>query len=162
EEAAGISGLGLVPAISGSLGVRPEEVVLRKPATAFAESIRSLRTAILFSHVDKPPRVLLVTSAVPDEGKSLLSVSLARSAAKGAQTVLLIDGDPRRPKIGKMLRARGAATLAELFAGEKPLHEVINRDGESGLDFICGRAGMPNPQDMLGSQHMSDFIRSIA
>ena len=164
EQLAGISGLGMVPMLPGraALAPRPEDVVLKKPTSAFAESIRSLRTAILYSHVDKPPRALLVTSAVPEEGKSLLSVSLARSSAKAGQKVLLIDADLRRPKISKMLKAKNQATLAELFAGEKTAEEVINRDEESDLDFICGRAGMPNPQDLLSSQHMRDFVRSIS
>jgi polysaccharide biosynthesis transport protein len=162
ERLTGISGLGMVPIVSGRLGPKPEEYVLRKPSSAFAESIRSIRTALLYSHVDRPPRAVLVTSAVPEEGKSLLSLALARSSAKAGQRVLLIDTDLRRPKIGKLLKASNAATLAELFAGQKQVEEVINRDPESGLDFICGRPGMPNPQDLLGSQHMRDFVRSIA
>jgi succinoglycan biosynthesis transport protein ExoP len=164
EHLAGVSGLGMVPVIPGRSGLSPraEEFVLRKPTSAFAESIRSLRTAILYSHVDKPPRALLVTSAVPEEGKSVISVSLARSAAKAGQKVLLIDADLRRPKISKMLKIKNEATLAELFAGEKTTEQVINHDPESGLDFICGRAGMPNPQDLLGSQHMRDFVRAMS
>lgn len=164
EQVAGVSGLGMVPVIPGRGGLAPkaEDFVLRKPSSAFAESIRSLRTALLYSHVDKPPRAILITSAVPEEGKSILSVSLARSSAKAGQKVLLIDADLRRPKISKMLKARSEATLAELFAGERTVEEVINHDPESGLDFICGRAGMPNPQDLLGSQHMRDFVRSIS
>jgi succinoglycan biosynthesis transport protein ExoP len=162
EQATGISALGMVPSVSTGLGAKPEDVVLRKPSSAFAESIRSVRTAILYSHVDRPPRALLITSAVPEEGKSLLSISLARSSAKAGQKVLLIDADLRRPKIGKLLKARGDGTLADLFAGQRALDEVINRDEESGMHFICARAGMPNPQDLLGSQHMRDFVRSIA
>jgi capsular exopolysaccharide synthesis family protein len=103
-----------------------------------------------------------VTSAVPEEGKSVLSVSLARSAAKAGQKVLLIDADLRRPKIATLLKSSNEGTLAELFAGEKPLQAVLNRDADTGVDFICGRAGIPNPPDLLGSQHMSDFIRSIS
>jgi capsular exopolysaccharide synthesis family protein len=164
EQLTGLSGLGMVPAVGGRerLGSSPEDYLLRKPTSSFAESIRSVRTAILYSHVDKPPRAILVTSAVPEEGKSLLSLSLARSSAKAGQKVLLIDADLRRPKLTKLLNGRNDATLAELFAGQKTAEEVLNVDQESGLHFICGRAGMPNPQDMLASQHMRDFVRSVS
>ncbi|HZS81332.1 MAG TPA: polysaccharide biosynthesis tyrosine autokinase [Stellaceae bacterium] len=163
ESMTGVVGLGMIPMISGrGLLRKPEDTVLRQPSSAFAESIRSVRTAILYANVDKPPRVLLVTSAVPEEGKSLISVSLARSAAKAGQKVLLIDADLRRPKIAAMLKGRSDATLPELFAGKIAPEEVLNRDAESGVDFICAHAGMPNPQDLLGSQHMRDFVRSIS
>jgi polysaccharide biosynthesis transport protein len=164
EQMTGVSALGMVPAVSvrGSMGIKPEDFVLRKPSSAFAESVRLVRTAILYSHVDKPPRALLVTSAVPEEGKSLLSISLARSSAKAGQRVLLIDADLRRPKIGKLLKATKEGSLADLFAGKSTLEEVVNHDSESGLHYICGRAGSPNPQDLLGSHHMRDFIRSVS
>jgi len=164
EQLTGLSGLGMVPAVPGRerLGCSPEDYLLKKPTSSFAESIRSVRTAILYSHVDQPPKAILVTSAVPEEGKSLLSLSLARSSAKAGQKVLLIDADLRRPKLTKLLKGNNDATLAELFAGQKTAEEVLNVDAESGLHFICGRAGMPNPQDMLASQHMRDFVRSVS
>jgi polysaccharide biosynthesis transport protein len=162
ETGAGLAGLGLVPAVAAGFGPRPEDYVLRKPVSAFAESIRSIRTAILYSHVDRPPRALLITSAVPDEGKSLLSIALGRSAAAAGQKVLLIDADLRRPKIGTLLKTGGEATLAEFLAGAKSDQEVLNVDPDSGMQFIWSRSGLPNPQDLLGSQRMQDFLRAIA
>lgn len=164
ETILGVSGLGMVPTVStrAGLGTPAEDYVLRKPSSAFAESIRSVRAAILYAQVDRPPRAVLVTSAVPEEGKSILSLSLARSAAKAGQRVLLLDADMRRPRVAKVLGGRTDATLAELFAGRKTVGEVINVEEETGLHYILGRAGMPNPQDLLGSQHMRDFIRSMS
>jgi polysaccharide biosynthesis transport protein len=164
EQATGISGLGMVPAVPAAqrLSAPLEEYLLKKPNSAYAEAVRSIRTAILYSHVDKPPRAVLVTSAVPEEGKSSLAISLARSSSKAGQKVLLIDADMRRPRIHKVLSGRNDATLAELFAGQKTAEEVLNVDEETGMHFICARTGMPNPQDLLGSQHMRDFIRSVS
>jgi exopolysaccharide transport family protein len=163
EQYTGVSGLGLVPAVPTRtrFGSTAEEYLIRKPTSSFAESIRSLRTAILYSHVDKPPRALLITSAVPEEGKSLISVSLARSSAMAGQRVLLVDADLRRPKISKILGGNSKATLADLFADQCTAEEVLNVEEATGLHYICARSGMPNPQDLLGSQHMRDFIRSI-
>ena len=163
EHYTSVSGLGLVPAVPSRTrsGATPEEYLIRKPTSSFAESIRSLRTAILYSHVDKPPRALLITSAVPEEGKSLLSVSLARSSAMAGQKVLLVDADLRRPKISKILGGDNKATLADLFADQCTAEEVLNVEESTGMHYICARSGMPNPQDLLGSQHMRDFIRSI-
>jgi succinoglycan biosynthesis transport protein ExoP len=164
ETIAGVAGLGMVPAVPARsrIGITPEDYVLRKPNSAYAESIRSIRAAILYSHVDRPPRALLVTSAVPDEGKSILSLSMARSAAKAGQRVLLIDTDMRRPRLSKVLGGPTDATLAEVFAGSKNVQDIVRVEEESGLHYILGRAGMPNPQDMLGSQHMRDFVRSMS
>jgi capsular exopolysaccharide synthesis family protein len=99
---------------------------------------------------------------VPEEGKSILSISLGRSSAKAGQKVLLIDADMRRPKIGRLLKGKNEATLAELFAGQKTADEVINVDEETGMHFISAKSGMPNPQDMLGSQSMRDFVRQVS
>jgi len=68
----------------------------------------------------------------------------------------------RRPRVHRILSGRNDATLADLFAGQKTAEEVLNVDAETGMHFICTRAGMPNPQDLLGSQHMRDFIRSVS
>jgi capsular exopolysaccharide synthesis family protein len=164
EQITGISGLGMVPAVAAShrLSSPLEEFLIKKPSSSFAESVRSVRTALLYSHVDKPPRAVLITSAVPEEGKSSLAISLARSSAKAGQRVLLIDADMRRPRVHRILNGRNDATLADLFAGQKTAEEVLNVDEETGMHFICTRAGMPNPQDLLGSQHMRDFIRSVS
>jgi succinoglycan biosynthesis transport protein ExoP len=164
EKLTGLSGLGMIPVVSGlsRLGYPVEEFLLRKPTSAFAESIRSIRTSVLYSHVDKPPKVLLVTSAVPEEGKSLLSLSIARTAAKAGQKVLLVDCDLRRPRITAYLKGKAESALADLFAGVKTAEEVLSLDEKSGLQFICARTGMPNPQDLLGSHHMREFLRSAA
>jgi capsular exopolysaccharide synthesis family protein len=164
EQITGISGLGMVPAVPAAqrLSSTLEEFLIKKPSSSFAESVRSVRTALLYSHVDKPPRAVLITSAVPEEGKSSLAISLARSSAKAGQKVLLIDADMRRPRVHRILNGRNDATLADLFAGQKTAEEVLNVDEETGMHFICTRAGMPNPQDLLGSQHMRDFIRSVS
>jgi polysaccharide biosynthesis transport protein len=164
EQLTGVSGLGMIPALSAAarVGNAPEDFLVKKPTSNFAEAIRSVRTAILYSHVDRPPRAILITSAVPEEGKSLLSVSLARSSAKAGQKVLLIDADMRRPKIGRLLKGNNQATLAELFAGQKTSEEVINIDEDTGMHFISAKSGMPNPQDMLGSQSMRDFVRQVS
>ncbi len=103
-----------------------EEFVLRRPLTAYAEQIRAVRAG-LWSGVERP-RVVAVTAARPSEGKSVLALSLARSAALSGEKVLLIDCDMRRPSLGHRLRANGGPGLAELLRGKAGMLDVLHND----------------------------------
>ncbi len=69
------------------------EYLTKKPASSVAEAVRSLRTAILLSNVDSAPQVIMVTSSVPDEGKTVMAAALAQISVMSGKKVLLIDGD---------------------------------------------------------------------
>src|SRR3546814_15195426 len=79
-------------------GIRrnPESYVVERPASAFAESLRTLHTALLMSTVDDPPKTILVTSSVPREGTSTVPLSIPRLMARSGRQLLLVVGDPRR------------------------------------------------------------------
>ena len=99
EAATGVTVLGMVPRLrAGWFGkTEPHDDILDRPNTVLGESFRTLRTALLLSNVENPPRTVLVTSAVPGEGKSTTALSLARTVAKHGQKCLIIDGDLRHP-----------------------------------------------------------------
>jgi len=95
----------------------------------YAESYRSLRSAILFLAIEGDrPKVLLITSAVPEEGKSTIAVNLARTLALGGSRVLLVDGDMRKGRLHQALGLQSEPGLAEVLRQTADLEKVIQTD----------------------------------
>ena len=150
--------LGLEPDLAD---VAPHDIVVERPVSAYSEAIRSIRTSLRYSHVDKPPKIIMVTSSLPDEGKTVFALSLARSVAKSGGRSLLIDCDLRRPSMAKILNIDPTPGLLAVFDGTKDLNKVIKVDEPSGMHFIAVASGTPNPQDLLGSNQMKSFLDSL-
>lgn len=161
ERAAGLSGIGMVPALNDLGEQGPEDYVLAKSLSAYAEALRTVRTAIHFSNVDAPPKVVMVTSSVPGEGKTTFCVSLGRVLAKAGNKVLLIDADMRRPRVRAQSGADTAKPdLAQVLAGEASAGASIQKD-VSGMDMIIAHTKTPNPQDLLASQQMERLLQNL-
>jgi succinoglycan biosynthesis transport protein ExoP len=161
ERLTGVSGIGMVPALTDLGDKGAEDYVLEKPLSAYAEALRTVRTAIHFSNVDTPPKVVMVTSSVPGEGKTTFCVSLARVLSKAGSKVLLIDADLRRPRVHSMLRInKEAPDLTKVLTGEATASSAIQRDS-SGADVIMARGKAPNPQDLLGSKQMQRLLDTL-
>lgn len=156
ERLAGIAPLGLVPDIRSN--EKPTDAIIAHPVSAYSEAIRTVRTALRYSDVDNPPKVVLVTSALPDEGKSVFSLSLARSVAFSGGRALLIDCDLRRPSVAKTLGLVPKAGLLSVFDSGFDAREAIMVDETSGLHVITATSGTANPQDILGSRQMRALI----
>jgi len=156
EKVAGLPALGMVPNVSRTR--RPARVVVASPVSQYSEAIRSVRTAVRYSHVDSPPKLILVTSSLPGEGKTVLASSIALSVARSGGRALLVDCDLRRPGVAKVLGAEEGPGLVDLFDGTATPESIIRVDAESGLHFISAKGGTANPQDLLGSQHMRTFL----
>ena len=159
ERLAGISGLGLVPSVGGRR--RPHDIVIDQPVSSYAEAIRSVRTALRFTNVDRPPKVVLVTSSVMGEGKTVFAVSLARSAAFSRSRAILVDCDLRRPAVGRMLAAADAPGLISLFEQGGDFSQLVEIDEASGLHYIPVGNFPSNPQDLLGSQTMRTLLDAL-
>jgi capsular exopolysaccharide synthesis family protein len=159
EHLAGIGTLGLIPATPG--GVVPQDLILDEPVSQYSESIRSVRAALRYSDIDNPPKIVLVTSSIPSEGKTILSTSLARSVARSGGKALLIDCDLRRPGVSKLLNATQGPTLLDLFDGTGSADSVIQVDRTSAMHYVAAKTGTSNPQDLLGSQHMRGFLEQM-
>jgi capsular exopolysaccharide synthesis family protein len=149
----------MVPNLAG--GRKPHEIVVAEPVALYSEAIRSVRTALRYSDVDDPPKVVLVTSSLPSEGKTVFATSLARSVARSGSRALLIDCDLRRPGVSKLLRLAQDRGLVNLFDDSAPAESLIQVDEGSGMHFIPAAGGTANPQDLLGSQHMRSFLEQM-
>jgi len=110
--------------------------ILRRPNSAYAESIRSLFTNVLLSHSDQSPRTLFVSSSEPGEGKSMISLSLARMQAKSDRRVILVDTDFRRSRIAGELSLETDYGLSDVLRGKVPIADAIVRDTASGADIL--------------------------
>ncbi len=161
EKLYGVPGLGIVPLAETTEGQLPVDYLLKKPLSIYAESIRSIRAAIHFSNVDRPPKTVVVTSSFPNEGKTVFSISLARLMAKSGHKVVLVDADMRRPRIHSVLNLnKTKPDLAMVLAGDAPLADALQKD-VSGADVIIASAKASNPQDLLSSHQMEKLIATL-
>lgn len=149
EELTGVSVVGSIPL---------DKERRRTPAkpfdndnSAFAEAFRKLRTNLQFLRVDNPPRVIVVTSSMPSEGKSTTAINIALALAENDNTVALVDGDLRRPRLDKYLGVIGSVGFSTVLAGRASLNDVMQKTAFPGVTVLTSGAVPPNPSELLGS-----------
>jgi len=166
ETVSGLPSLALIPR-SRRAGVDVSELSiaqrnlgsLSSPKSQFTEAFRSLRTSLLLSTAGSSPRVILLTSATPSEGKTTVSTNLACVMAQNNARVLLIDGDLRRPTIHHRLGLNGKVGLTSVLTGTTKLEDAVQRLAEAPtLDILVSGPVPPFPTEMLGSQTMVDML----
>ena len=126
------------------------------------ESIRQLRTNLRFVNIDNPPSSFIVTSAVPGEGKSTVSLAVARSMASSGQPVILIDADLRRPTVAKKLHINAKIGLTQVLAGQVDIAEAVHQVEDSKLFVLPAGRIPPNPSELLGSDKMRQLIEELS
>lgn len=122
-----------------------------------AETYRRLRTNLRFMDVTGARRVVLVTSAVPQEGKTTTALNLAVAMAEGGSRVLLVDADLRRPSAAAYLGLEGSAGLTSILIGDAREDEVVQPWVEN-LDVLASGPIPPNPSELLDSEPMADLL----
>jgi len=135
------------------------------PRSPTAESLRVIRTNLLFSNIDRPPRIWLLTSGRQAEGKTTISSNLAASMAELGGRVLLIDGDLRRPSLGRVfgIDSRLGLTNALVAAGNEPLDSFIRKvDAFRGLSVMPSGPVPPNPAELLSSGRMRELLHRLS
>jgi receptor protein-tyrosine kinase len=157
-----ITGTGMAAAI-------PLDKVRRKdPAISFAgdrsaiaEAFRELRTNLQFLDVDDPPRVLVVASSLPSEGKSTTAINLALALAEAENNVVLVDGDMRRPKLASYLNLIGSVGFSTVLTGRASLNEVLQKTRFPGLTVLTSGAVPPSPSELLGSMAAHKVLNEL-
>lgn len=139
-----------------------ELVTQTRPQSQMAESYRALRTSLLLSSLGAPPKVILVTSAMPQEGKTTTSINTAVVLAQKGVRVLLIDADLRRPGIHKALGIGPRSGLSNVLTGSVDLQQAITRSPLiPSLSILPAGTPPPNPAELLASINTRDLIEGL-
>ncbi len=148
-------------AVSGLPTESPELIVHKRPLSGFAEAARAVRTNLMFMNPDDPIRRILVTSAAPTEGKTMVACSLAIALAQGGLRVCIVDCDLRRPRLHRVFDRVGDAGITNVLLGEATLEEVAKPTVVENLWSIPAGPMPPNPADALHSERFRDIIRKL-
>jgi capsular exopolysaccharide synthesis family protein len=182
ESLARLPALAVVPAFTGENGAglrgrflngsdnnghekRIELVAQHLPKSQMSEAFRALRTALLLSQADHPPQVILVTSALPREGKTTAAANLAVTLAQLGDRTLLVDADLRKPGVGRLLNMTEGkyAGLSSYLAGVSSLDSVIvPHSSIANLVAIPTGPLPPNPADLLSSHRLADALSELS
>jgi len=162
ETLEGITGTGVV-------GFIPFDKKLQnQPAISFetdnssgAEAFRKLRTNLQFLAVDSPPRVMVVLSASPGEGKSTTSINIALALAEADHNVVLVDGDLRRPRLAKYLDVLGSVGVSTVLSGGARLDEVLQKTKFPRMTVLAAGPTPPNPSELLGSMTAEKMLSEL-
>lgn len=146
--------------IDGEL-LTPESFVLKRPLSAFGESLRNVRAGVFFSSPDRKVKVLCVTSALPDEGKTTTSISLARISALAGSKTVLVDCDLRRRSTTHCIGLEVEKGLTEVLFRTATLNDVIQKDPGSGVDIVPLAQAEFTPRDLFGSDAMRSLIEAL-
>jgi succinoglycan biosynthesis transport protein ExoP len=134
--------LGMVPSVPD----QHQALITEGVPANFAESIRSIRTNVLFSSAEEGAHIVVITSAGPGEGKSVVSSNLAVSLAQAGQRVLLIDADMRRPRVHEIFDLPQEPGLSNLLVGDCKPSEAVRKW---------------NPAELLGSKRFDEYIATL-
>jgi capsular exopolysaccharide synthesis family protein len=137
--------------------------VLMHPRSPISEAFRSLRTNLEFTNVDRALKKILVTSAGPSEGKTMVAVNLAAIIAQGGKRVLLIDADMRRPRIHSIFGISNRVGLSTLFRGNMTVRSVMRAvEGLENVFIITSGNLPPNPTELLASTKMDHILQEAS
>lgn len=162
-ELADATGLALLGSVPFDKAAADDPLPVR--AKAFggrAEAFRLIRTNLRFTHVDTSPKVIVMTSALPNEGKTTTSANLALSLAEAGHRVCLVDADLRNPSVAKTFGLVQNAGLTSALIGSASTQELLQDTYEDNLLVLASGPIPPNPTEMLASERMREVLGELA
>lgn len=161
EEKLGLPVLGIIQRIKPTKDFIPPRAFLDNTGSVFSEAIRTIRTGVMLSGLDDPHKVMMVTSSVPEEGKTTVAMNLA-FALGHLKRVLLIDADMRRPTIGKLLgQDPSELGLSNFVAGSAPLSKCMFQMPGANVHVMPSGIVPPNPLELLWSKRFGDVLKTL-
>lgn len=164
EQTLGLPTLGMVPQMKAMSKKQSLHHYIRdKPLSGYAESVRNIQVALQYGWVSRRTQIILVTSSLPNEGKTTLALSLATSMAIGGNSTLLVDLDFRNPSIGEQMESvRAGTSIITYLNGDKSWEETIHTERDiDGLSIIPGSGGITNPVHCLESYELRNFLEEM-
>jgi capsular exopolysaccharide synthesis family protein len=168
EQVTGVPGLGFIPLVRKVSSTESMlDLAMREPGSALSESIRTLSWTLKIMHPDDPPRSVLVTSSVADEGKTTLATLLAFVEGQADRKVLLIDADVRKPGCHSLTSVDRKPGLTDYLAGELDLDELLSRDSVDpgwphNVSVIPAGSETTAAANLLGSEKMGDLLARVS
>lgn len=132
-----------------------------KQNSVVSEAIRNLRTSILMSNIDHPPKVIMLTSSVPGEGKTTLALGLAQNMVGMGKRVLLIEADIRRRVFSSYLTVENSVALLDLLTGKVKAEDATPFVKELGCDVLMGTKSDINAADLFASERFASLIKEL-
>jgi capsular exopolysaccharide synthesis family protein len=151
----------LIPELASlQLGrMRVADYVAHRPLSPFSEQLRGLRAGLWLGL--KQPKVIAVTAARPDEGKTTVTLALARSAAMNGERVVVLDCDIRQPGLGRLLGADAVLGLTDLLLGHATLEQVMQQDSLTPMKIIAAGSAEVGSQNLFMSAPMEQLLASL-
>jgi succinoglycan biosynthesis transport protein ExoP len=163
EEKLRLPVIGILPRVKPGQSGDPqvERAALLNPSSHFAEAINEIRTAILFSHIDNPSKVVLITSAVPGEGKTTLVSNLALAFCRRGRT-LVIDADLRKGRFPQIASLRDHVGLTDMLSGAcAPSDAIVSDPQAENLFMLMPGTAPPNPLEIISSDQFRDALAKL-
>jgi capsular exopolysaccharide synthesis family protein len=135
-----------------------DEHTIEHVGSRTVEQYRQLATSLQYLNVDAPPKVIMVSSSVPAEGKTTMAINLAIALAESGHRVTVVEADLRRPKVVEYLDLVSGAGVTDLLAGRADLEDVVQFVGTAGMRVIAAGPTPPNPGRLLGSSQMAVLL----
>ena len=161
EAESGLAVFGQIPLIPAQSRADVLDHLVSNPTSAAAEAVRNLRTSLMLSNVDRPPQVILSTSAMPGEGKTTLAIALAQNYARLGRRVLLIEGDMRRRVFREYFALARNNGLRAVLGAEKSFEAVVQHIPALGADVLTGGHSAANAADLFTSDRFTTLIAGL-
>lgn len=158
----GVAMLGLVPLISTGDKSEWAFSMADNADKRFCEAIRTVRTSITLATMGEPSQVLMITSSVPEEGKSTTVINLASAYTQMDEKVLLIDADMRRPKIANELRLeKRNIGLSDVINEPQKVADAVQHVARLNLDVMASGSDCSNPLELLSSSNFVELLQQL-
>lgn len=161
EQQLGLPAIGIFPSLRRRLRAR-QDMTRPAPFSPTAEATRGLQTSLMLSGVERAPKVILLASALPGEGKSSIALAWARTMAADGKRVVIVDCDLRRGRLHRACGVLREPGLSDVLAGRATLADIVQPDAQSQARVIPTGAGEGIAPDLIGSEKMRALLATLA
>jgi len=131
------------------------------PKSPLAEAVRTLRTNLQYISLDRPLQTIVVTSALPAEGKTTVAANLAVALADVGNRTIIVGADLRKPSVHQLFGGDNSVGVTSVLTGHATLDDALQKTDHPNLQLLASGPVPPNPAEMLGSQAMRSLIEQL-